>query len=54
MVLDSLIGGGIGAVGSLIGAIGSAKQMKKARKNLQNQRAKNQTWYDKEYNTDYP
>ena len=55
MALDpiSLIGGGIGAVGSLIGAIGSARQMKKARKNLQNQRAKNQAWYDKEYNTDY-
>ena len=27
--------------------------MKKARKNLADQRSNNQAWYDKEYNTDY-
>ena len=49
----SLIGGGIGVLGSVAGAIGSAQQMKKARQNLAGQRTKNQSWYDKEYNTDY-
>ena len=55
MALDplSLIGGGISVLGSVAGAIGSAQQMKKARKDLADQRSKNQAWYDKEYNTDY-
>ena len=52
-MISALIGGGLSVLGSVAGAIGSAQQMKKARKNLADQRSKNQTWYDKEYNTDY-
>ena len=52
-MIGSLIGGGLSVLGSVAGAIGSAQQMKKARQNIADQRSKNQTWYDKEYNTDY-
>ena len=52
-MIGSLIGGGIGVLGSVVGAIGSARKMKQANSLLDAQQAKNQTWYDKEYNTDY-
>lgn len=50
---SSLIGGGIGILSSVAGAIGSARKMKQAGNMLTAQQAQNQTWYDKEYNTDY-
>ena len=52
-MVGSLIGSGIGVLGSVAGAIGSARKMKQAGNMLTAQQAKYQTWYDKEYNTDY-
>ena len=52
-MIASLIGGGIGVLGSVAGAIGSARKMKQAGDMLTAQQDQNQAWYDKEYNTDY-
>lgn len=52
-MIGSLIGAGVGVLGSAVGAIGSARKMKQAGQMLNEQEAANQTWYDKEYNTDY-
>lgn len=47
-----LIGSAIGAVGSIFGGISASKAMKKAKKNVEAQRKKNQDWYDQRYNED--
>ena len=52
-MIGSLIGAGVGVLGSVAGAIGSARKMKQAGQMLNEQEAANKTWYDKEYNTDY-
>ena len=52
-MIGSIIGGGIGAIGSIAGAIGSARKMKQANAQLAQNKAKNQSWYDREYNMDY-
>lgn len=48
-----LIGSAIGAVGSIFGGIKASKAMKKAKRNIEAQRQKNQNWYDRRYNEDY-
>lgn len=47
-----LIGSAIGAVGSIFGGISASKAMKKAKRNVEAQRKKNQDWYDRKYNED--
>ena len=47
-----LIGSAIGAVGSIFGGIMASKAMKKAKRNVEAQRQKNQDWYDRRYNED--
>lgn len=46
------IGSAIGAVGSIFGGISASKAMKKAKRNIEAQRQKNQDWYDRRYNED--
>lgn len=47
-----LIGSAIGAAGSIFGGIYASKAMKRAKKNVEAQRQKNQDWYDRRYNED--
>ena len=47
-----LIGSAIGAAGSIFGGIKAYKTMKKAKRNVEAQRQKNQDWYDRRYNED--
>nr|UWI14586.1 MAG: hypothetical protein [Bacteriophage sp.] len=47
-----LIGSAIGAAGSIFGGISASKAMKRAKKNVEAQRKKNQDWYDSRYNED--
>lgn len=47
-----LIGSAIGAVASIFGGIKASKAMKKAKRNVEAQRQKNQDWYDRRYNED--
>lgn len=47
-----LIGSAIGAAGSTFGGISASKAMKRAKKNVEAQRQKNQDWYDRRYNED--
>lgn len=49
----AIAGAGLSAVGSIVGAIASAREMRKARAQIAQQKQKNQTWYDKNYNMDY-
>lgn len=51
-ILGGAIGAGLGAVGSIFGGISASKAMKHVEKNLQEQRRKNQDWYDRRYNED--
>lgn len=47
-----LIGSAIGAAGRIFGGIKASKAMKKAKRNVEAQRQKNQDWYDRRYNED--
>lgn len=47
-----IIGGALGAVGSIFGGIAASKAMRKLKKNIEEQREKNQDWYDRRYNED--
>lgn len=47
-----LIGSAIGAAGCIFGGIKASKAMKKAKRNVEAQRQKNQDWYDRRYNED--
>lgn len=47
-----LIGTAVGAAGSIFGGIVASKAAKKAKKNIEAQRQKNQDWYDRRYNED--
>lgn len=47
-----LIGAAIGAAGSIFGGISASKAMKKMKRNVEEQRRKNQDWYDRRYNED--
>ena len=47
-----LIGSGIGAAGAVFGGISASKAIKKQKRNIEDQRKKNQDWYDQRYNED--
>lgn len=47
-----LIGAAVGAAGSIFGGISASRAMKKAKRNVEAQRRKNQDWYDRRYNED--
>ena len=47
-----LIGSGIGAAGAVFGGISASKAIKKQQRNIEDQRKKNQDWYDQRYNED--
>lgn len=48
-----LIGAGLGLTTSIMGAIGSARAQRKADQMVAQQKAKNQAWYDRNYNQNY-
>ena len=50
--IASLIGAGIGAVGSIFGGIAASKAAKRARQGVMNSMRDNQSWYDRRYNED--
>lgn len=49
-MIGSLIGAGLKVAGSVAGAIASSRAAKKANQMIENQKAKNQAWYDRNYN----
>ena len=51
-LIGSLVGGALSAGGAIFGGISASKAMKKAKKNVEAQRKKNQDWYDQRYNED--
>ena len=51
-MIGSIIGGALNIGASIFGGIKQAKAMKNVQKNLQNQMAENQNWYDRRYNED--
>lgn len=51
-MLGSIIGAGVGAAASIFGGISASKAIKKMKANLEEQRKKNQNWYDQRYNED--
>ena len=51
-MIGSIIGGALSAGGAIFGGISASKAMKKAKKNVEAQRKKNQDWYDRRYNED--
>lgn len=52
-MIGALIGGGLKVLGSVAGAIGSARAQNKADKMIAGQKAKNQAWYDRNYNQNF-
>lgn len=46
------MGAGLSAVGGIFGGISASKAMKRVKANLQEQKRKNQDWYDRRYNED--
>lgn len=51
-LIGGIVGGGLKAAGAIFGGISASKAIKKARKNVEAQRQKNQNWYDQRYNED--
>ena len=51
-MVGSLVGAGLSAVGGIFGGISASKAMKRVKANLQEQKRKNQDWYDRRYNED--
>jgi len=51
-MIGSIIGAGLGAIGSIFGGISASKAMKKAKKQIEAQKQKNQDWYDRRYSED--
>ena len=47
-----LIGGAIGAAGSIFGGISASKALRQMKRNVEAQRKSNQNWYDQRYNED--
>ena len=48
----NIIGGALGLLGAGLGANEASKAAKAAKQNIEDQRAKNQNWYDRRYNED--
>lgn len=51
-LLGGAIGAGLSAVGSIFGGISASKAMKEVKNNLNEQRKRNQDWYDRRYHED--
>ncbi len=51
-LIGSIVGGVLGAGSAIFGGISASKAMKKAKRNVEAQRKKNQDWYDQRYNED--
>lgn len=51
-MIGSLIGAGIGAVGSIFGGIAASEAMKKVKRNIEEQRQRNENWYTRRINED--
>lgn len=51
-LIGGIIGGGMKAAGAIFGGISASKAMKRAKRNVEAQRQKNQDWYDRRYNED--
>lgn len=51
-MIGSLIGAGIGAVGSIYGGIKASEAMKRAKEATERQRERNRDWYNRRYNED--
>ena len=51
-MIGSLIGAGIGAVGSIFGGISASKAMKKYKAQVEQSKKENQDWYNRRYNED--
>lgn len=51
--MSLLLGAGLNVLGSVAGAIGSARAQRKADGMIAAQKAKNQAWYDRNYNQNY-
>jgi len=47
-----LIGGALGAVGSILGGMSASKAMKRAKQGVEDQRQENRNWFDRRYNED--
>lgn len=47
-----IIGSAIGAAGAIFGGVSASKAMKKAKRNVEAQRRKNEDWYQRRYNED--
>ncbi len=51
-MIGSIIGAGIQSIGAIAGGIASSVAARKANKQIEEQREKNQNWYDRRYNED--
>ncbi len=51
-LIGGIVGGALSAGGAIFGGISASKAMKKAKRNVEAQRKKNQDWYDQRYNED--
>lgn len=51
-MIGSIVGAGLGAVGSIFGGIKASKAMKRVRNNLREQAQDNASWYNRRYNED--
>ncbi len=51
-MIGTLIGAGLGAVGSIFGGLSASKAMKKQQEMLEQRKQENQNWYDRRYNED--
>lgn len=52
-MVGALIGAGVNLLGGVAGAIGSARAQNKADEMVAGQKAKNQAWYDRNYNQNF-
>lgn len=51
-MVGTLIGAGIGAIGSIFGGISASKAAKKRKRMIEQEQRSNQDWYDRRYNED--
>lgn len=51
--IGAIIGAGMSAAGSIYGGIQASKAARKAKKEAEDQRRKNENWFDRRYNEDY-
>ena len=51
-MIGSLIGGAVGAIGSIFGGVKASKAMKKVKANVESQKQANEDWMNRRYNED--